>query len=295
MWRYEPSAGSTERGKSLQLRGLVAIVNKQENPWRIEAEVQGESSTYFVFGRVVDSERIFCCSCPDSRSGYCKHAAAVLCQLKHANQGNNKSAGPSWLAAAYSSAPVNTEKPTEASLEARTWASQLRLQEHKLNSLDRAGCLDLLVNVLESSESESQAAISRMFGGVGSQSESYQGMAVTRYMDTLARLRREPKERLVWCLLYLLYDSKSQLLFKLVRDLSPESSKSSNKTNDSMGNTSGKKVEAADSLPDLVQVESGENSQETTSSPSLKRGGSEVEESSKKRGKTADVAIEIDS
>jgi len=62
-----------------------------------------------------------------------------------------------------------------------------------------------------------------------------------------------------------------------------------------MGNTSGKKVEAADSLPDLVQVESGENSQETTSSPSLKRGGSEVEESSKKRGKTADVAIEIDS
>ena len=138
------AAGSAARGLVLSRQGLCRLVGPVVPRRRVTAAVKGSGDAwYFVFARWVDGAVRCICSCPDSRPGYCKHAAAAL---EESAKDRNKGKKRSWLAAAYGGgggAEPEPGEPDEGKRFGEEQAALLASDEAVLRGLGRPGLVRL--------------------------------------------------------------------------------------------------------------------------------------------------------
>lgn len=226
-WRDTAAATAVERGTALAKSGAVETARCI---WQraIDANVtssQGGTGQYAVvvrWPRGSASLPLCMCSCPDSRPGYCKHAAAVL---EYARPSHHKR--PAWLESAYK--PGDQSEDTDADRmhnslglgPQRDWILRFHSYENWLQSCEKP-YLQSIFNTAIVRDPACLRVISQMLGGSDAAAEGYQEMTATRLFDTRHLIEHASLSHMRWIMLFLLMDACVPWIQKRARELNTE-------------------------------------------------------------------------
>eukprot|EP00516_Mucochytrium_quahogii_P010531 CAMPEP_0203783036 /NCGR_PEP_ID=MMETSP0099_2-20121227/11437_1 /ASSEMBLY_ACC=CAM_ASM_000209 /TAXON_ID=96639 /ORGANISM=" , Strain NY0313808BC1" /LENGTH=215 /DNA_ID=CAMNT_0050684827 /DNA_START=234 /DNA_END=879 /DNA_ORIENTATION=- len=192
MWRSTPSPAILDKAKHIARFGEVDIETCE---WGsiVYANVKSTpeaDARYSILIQWIDGKLTCMCTCPDKRSGYCKHAAAVIIRAKTREKApQTKKRKPSWLAAAYSSSASQETSTTTTTGTDDEWIRDVKANQSILNTIDHEQRIDFVSDIIQD-DKKAAGVVSQLFGGKDVSSSSYQAMPITRLFDTLAHIKQ---------------------------------------------------------------------------------------------------------